>query len=322
MPFKARAYRRGKLRVPEVRLALGPTAEAVTLEGAFADLYGTPWALALEPSGVLHLLRLDAGGEWLEVPSLEPLPVLSRSARHIALAWDGSARPVIAWELEGAVFVRRFDSFTGAYIISNVPGVDPCLWSDALALETTTDSDVILFHLDVTRTQAFSRIQRETFAVPRVAGELGARCDLDAAVTANHGVQLVLASRAGAFALQSPPYPVRHRDSMTGGSSVQSGALQLTTLFHASSDDAQGGSSVLSGALNDITVFRAVEDTAFGGSSVLSGALLLVTTPHASSDDAHGGSSVLSGAFRLVTSNVTNANAVTGGSSVLEGSFE
>jgi hypothetical protein len=322
MTLKARAYRRGKLRVPEVRLCAGPTAEAVTGSGAFLELYGTRWALLLEVSGVLRFLRLD-GDAWLEVQSLEALPVLPKAARHIAFEWDGSARPVIAWELEGAVFVRRFDSFTGAYIVSSVPGLDPCLWSDALALETTTDSDVILFHLNASRTQLFSRIQRETFAVPRASsGVFALPADLDAAITEGHGVRLMLASSAGAFALQSPPYPVRLLEALTGGSSVADSVFQLTTLEHVSGDSVSGSSSVSFGELLEVTTTRLALESVSGGSSVQDGALLVVTTPHASLEALTGGSSVLNAALQLVTSNLADFNAFTGSSSVLEGSFE
>jgi hypothetical protein len=200
--------------VPEVRLALGPVAEGVTNSGNFADLYGYHWALALDKSGVLHLLRQSAG-VWGEVVPLSAFPVLGVQARHIALAFDQAARPVVAWEVSSQIFIRQYDGGSGLYVIRGpFAGVDPVLIMDATVNGDTPNSDIILGHLSVARDSLITRAQRELYATPRDV-VVPINSVLDAVFTSNLTVHFFGSSLTGTWNIGSELYPINTLENLT-----------------------------------------------------------------------------------------------------------
>jgi hypothetical protein len=215
--FKARSYKRGKLLIPEVRLALGPVAEGVTNSGSFADLFGYHWALALDKSGTLHLLRQSAG-VWGEVVPLSAFPVLGVQARHIALAFDQAARPVVAWEVSSQIFIRQYNGGSGVYVTRGpFAGCDPVLIMDATVNGDVPSSDVLLGHLSSTRDEFVLRAQRELYAIPRVL-TVPTNSVLDATFSKNYAVQFYGVGADGmAWFIGSELYPVLALENLSSG---------------------------------------------------------------------------------------------------------
>jgi hypothetical protein len=208
-----KSYKRKNKRVPELRIALGPILEGVTGNGSYSDLFGAVWALGLTRNG-LKLARLGVAG-WYEVTPLEPLPVLPSSARHIGLAFDQAARPVISWENGSEVFIRQWDGASNQYVVRGpFAGVDPVLVMDATVNGDIPNSDVILGHLNVFRDQFIYRVQRELYATPRVI-PVAANSVLDAAFVSNYALHFFGSSNNLIWSVRSLIYPYIPTDSLS-----------------------------------------------------------------------------------------------------------
>lgn len=209
-----KSYRRKNKRVPELRLALGPMLEGVTGNGSYFDLFGAVWALALTRDG-LKLARLGVAG-WYEVTPLEPLPLLPSSARHIGLAFDQAARPVIAWEVSSQIFIRQYDG--GQYVTRGpFAGVDPVLWIDAGAIGIIPSSDVLLFALAPERLTVQARVQSQTFGTANTIYTYNAPMRLETVITGSKRFELLFTSMDGGSMskLISDVYPLIESDELT-----------------------------------------------------------------------------------------------------------
>ena len=213
--------RRGKSYLPEIALCLGPQAVGQAGAGTIADLYGRKWASTIEPDGLIHLWQATAS-DWQEVPIPQP-PHDPRTMRHHSLAFDQSARHVLAYEVAGQIYIRQWDPVTNQYVMRGPwPGADPCLlWDFGIDIslfpastQPQGNSDVVLFHLSPDRLSAGYRLQRElyntfhlleTFTVPQY---------LDQAFdTGTRRYQLALGDDAGGRQyLLSDGYPWTYAD--------------------------------------------------------------------------------------------------------------
>lgn len=185
---------------PELTLAPGPAVLAQPGEGTYPELYGCPWVLALHRDGP-QLYQL-VSGEW--VPRADPggaLLELASGARHVALAWDQAARPVVAWERAALVYVRQWQAGAGYVTRGPWSGRDPLLTVDALAGVALTDSDVLLLYLS--DQSVMSRAQRDAYGVAVAVAAVSAGAVLDQVVAASgalhvfgeaDGLPLVLSS--------------------------------------------------------------------------------------------------------------------------------
>lgn len=162
----------GAFELPELAIAPGPAAEGVLGDGSRAALYGRAWAVAWrEDRPALVLLRAD-GDQLVEVEPLAPLPKLTVPARHITLAFDRTARPVIAWQSPDGILVRQYDSASSAYVLRGpFPGCDPCLVADGLLTATIGESDVQLWHLSEARDELVVRYERDDYGEPSIVSE-------------------------------------------------------------------------------------------------------------------------------------------------------
>lgn len=232
-----RTSERGPYRYPELYLAQGPDAIGVTGANTYAELYGRPWALALDRSRRLRLYRGDpAGGNYTEVTT--PLdaaifgPQLPATARRVALAFDQTARPIVAIEYDGEIKLTRWDATEGAYVQNvSVAGHDPMLLIDAAVTDPAgwptgdwsvreahaagmgvifrwapdsswrtnaiTDSDVLLFYLTPDRLEVRARVQRELYATANLVHAYAAPVILDRAQAALGRWQLRVADADG-----------------------------------------------------------------------------------------------------------------------------
>lgn len=160
----------------EFRMAQGPRVEGDTGDSSWVALYGYIWAVAIINDAVVLLQAVDSSGSPLPIHSsvgswrvmgTVVIPHSVREIKHIGLAFDQAARPMITYERNGEVWVRQWDPVTQQYIMRGpYPGVDPVLICDASVMYKVPDSDVLLFYLSTDRTQLLMRVQRENFANP------------------------------------------------------------------------------------------------------------------------------------------------------------
>lgn len=217
----ARTSKRGSHWFPELALCKGPSAEGQTGAGTYFELFGYNWALSLDDANQLHLSQ-EQGGTWVEVTPLVPLPVLSGTARHITMAFDQAARPIIAWEDAGQIYLRQWDVGTSSYLTRGPwPGRDPVLWWDypldrvmfPASIQAGNNSDVLLFH--IAGSQVGYRLQRESFATWHPLTALPPGYYLDQVVMTGSGYGLALGNDAGeAIYLNSDAFAWRYADPL------------------------------------------------------------------------------------------------------------
>ncbi|WP_457638440.1 hypothetical protein [Oceanithermus sp.] len=231
MTLKPQISKRGKHYFAEVALARGPREMAVTGAGGFDELFGYAWMAILDRGE--RRLRLfqarDAGSpwaigavaaslEWVEVPVLA-LPHDIKELRHLGLAFDQAARPAVAYERAGEIWVRQWDPGAGQYVMRGPwPGVDPVLINDIEAGYYVPDSDVLLFHLNADRKSLIMRAQREVFEVEHLVQAFASGALLDQAVALPYQLELLGSyeseSNITGVSLRSDLYPVRVEDSL------------------------------------------------------------------------------------------------------------
>ena len=211
---------------PEVVLAAGPRNVGDTGDGDYTALYGYAYVGAIV-DGVFRLWQLHnanglpyslagdspIGGRLVRVLEL-PLP---EGARHLALAFDQAAREVIAYEVDGQIYVRQWDAVAQQYTMRGpFPGVDPVLINDATVGYFPPDSDVLLFHLTQDRKTLIMRAQRELYNTPHTVHSFDYPVILDQAVALPYQIEL-LGSQVGAlnttgYVLRSEMYPAYLND--------------------------------------------------------------------------------------------------------------
>lgn len=217
---------------PELILAPGPAHMGQPGAGTLGELYGHAWALVLYKDGPQLLQQVGETWEPREDP--DALVVLvQRGVRHVTLAWDQAARPVIAWELAGLVYVRQWSPQAGQFVTRGPwPGCDPVLLTDSAAGVPVGNSDVVLFHLSADRLSVVARVQRELYAAPHALHALPAPGVLDQVTPHPWAVQLLGTDQAGTpWALLSDLYPVEVGDTSASSIGGPPSGVLLSTLF-------------------------------------------------------------------------------------------
>lgn len=318
---------RGRLEHPELALARGPAAEGETGDGSLGALYGYPWALVWDKTRPELVLCRVEGGELVEVEPLEPLPALTVPARHIALAFDGSARPMIAWQARDGIRVRQWDPGAGAYTVRGpFPGQDPVLVPDALALRTVAGSDVVLGYLSTDRAALLARLERDLYGVAYPLAELapapsGRPWYLDQVTVLPWRLQWVLATddvttetrglpaaeqRLERAVYRSELYPVTGADAAAPLVEL-AGALQETTRAESAGDTA-APAAALAGTLQEITGTQSGADAAALQPAALAGTLQGTTTPLTGADGPAVVAVALAGTLRLDAHSYSHAD--------------
>ena len=167
-----------RLHSLEITLAPGPFEEGVTGGGTYKELYGYAWLLLLDrDDGTLKLYQArESGQPWplgnnptnAQWAHWATIPIIHNTGeiKHISLAFDQAARPMIAYERQGAVWVRQWNPVAQRYDYRGpFPGFDPVLVCDASVTYVVPGSDVVLFHLDTARKTLLARLQRDNFAL-------------------------------------------------------------------------------------------------------------------------------------------------------------
>lgn len=205
----ARTSKRGPHHLPEVALYRGPLAIGVVGGGTYQDLFGYRWACVWDKSRELVLYK-EIGGVWAEQTSPSPLPALQKTDRHISVQSDQAARPLIAWERSGTLWVWFWNPVASAFELENLgPGVDPVLLIDAQLNGITGNSDVVLFYLNQNRQTIHYRLQHDRWAIQYTLASLPEPMYLDQAVALAWRYELWLGSdTTPSYTLRSALYPV------------------------------------------------------------------------------------------------------------------
>lgn len=230
-------------RFAELFPVLGPVAIGVTGQNRLQDLIGTQWVLEMRRDRTLRLYRREGYG-WVRVTGGLP-PVfaspLPEGARRVTMAFDQSARVVIAYELAGMVYLTRWDPSTNQYVQNvTISGHDPVVVFDATWSYDVADSDVLLFYLTPDREQVMARVQRELYATPHLIDDQGDVRVMDRVVrlplqymvllSDEHGIPLVDEDGVR-VALISHPYPYPHFERMVMSTTgPSSGAYDLMVI--------------------------------------------------------------------------------------------
>jgi len=252
---------------PEVALALGPAGEAVIGAGDFGALYGHVWALLYHDPG-FTLMRYN-GADYVEAPpsdALAPLPGCS----HIALAWDVSARPVLACERAGGIYIRQWDAGSGGYVERGpFAGHDPVLVQDAVAHRKLAQADVALFHTDPARRRVLVRLQRDQY---QLADEYytGTDIGLDQAAISPWRIVLFGTDAGEPLTLAGGYYPLDKAEALPGpiGAASIGGRLEDVVLVLDPVAEALPGpigAASIGGRLEEPTTYAPAEQEALPG---------------------------------------------------------
>jgi hypothetical protein len=215
----------------EVRVAQGPHTIGNTGDGEYPTLYGYAWMVVITDDDQVKLFQAKQGGQpwpitgnpanadWVETGTSEftGLPHPVSEIRHIALAFDQAARPMIAYERNNEVWVRQWDALTNQYVMRGpFAGVDPVLVCDATVFYYIPDSDVVVFYLSPDRLALKNRVQRELFATEYTVHTFPNPVILDQVLSTPYQVGLVgvtdAVKNATGFAIFSYTYPVYLKD--------------------------------------------------------------------------------------------------------------
>lgn len=253
--FRPPIRRQGAFYVADMAVCLGPPSIADQGATTLQELFGTPWTLQVEGERnarrVLTFNRWN-GSAWIQDGVFEgPL-----GAQHVALAFDQSARPVVAYEdgLESAA-VRYWDEAQQAYVFRSFPGTNPVVINDVLGHFRLEDADVVVFYLSPDRMSVYARIQRERYDTEHELGRLDEPAYLDQVVPLPYQLQLLLSRDAESVALLSELYPVYAEAQVSAGVSPLKGGVYKTNLLVYESEDALNASvSALQGGSYDLNL--------------------------------------------------------------------
>ncbi len=193
---------------PEVSKTMGPV-EIGYSGGVFALLFSTPYA-ARKEAGQVRLHRMTSSG-WAY---LQNLPTNHSTYRHISLCFDQAAQPVLAYEVPGtppSIYIRQFDPLANDYVYRGpFTGCDPVVFNDAITLQTTEDSDVLLLYLSPDRQTLHMRAQRDQYSIEYTLETFPAPATLDIVTQLSYQWQ----AEGYLVNVRSDMYPVRSQDNL------------------------------------------------------------------------------------------------------------
>lgn len=255
--LKVQGYRRGRRRAPELRPTAGPATEGVTGAGTYQALWGHAWGAALDRARGLVMLR-DVAGTWTETSPLTPFPNLDpKGVRHVAIAYDGSARPVVAWEEAGQVYLRQWDPSVSAVVSRGpFPGCDPVLINDVAAHRQPAHADVLLAYLGPTRSQLLARVEVEVYATAHELAIVPTGSHLDQAVADGPSVLWLGCNAQGQpWRLRSSLYPYLATETAGLTALALDGAYEVVVIHRHQVDTADLTALALDGAYEPVVIY-------------------------------------------------------------------
>lgn len=298
---------------PELVLARGPLALAQTGDGSYRALYGAVWSLALTDDGAV--LAQAAGERWQPQIDADALDGLDTLAVHISLAFDQAARPVVAYEKNGGVWVRGWSASRRAYVTYGpFDGHHPLLVSDATLSYTVPDSDVVLIVVDGTAVQA--RVQRERYSTAYTLATVPRGTVLDQLVQHPYRMQILGMAGTDTICLSSALYPVSTTTGMAGGITLTGGQTELVLQSYASRGEAMAGSmSLMTGQmLATLQSYSDRGEAMAGGMSLTAGQMPAIQVPYAGGTESMvGAMSLLAGQMPIIGIARTEQTAMRGG---------
>ncbi len=213
-------YKRGKYRVPEVAKAAGPQQMGVTGDGSYLTLFGRNWAAILNKKTQQAELYGETPTGWEQVP-IPPITHPTRECRHLALAFDQSARHVLAYERNNEIYIRQWDVLLGQFVYRGpFAGVDPVLINDAEVNYHVPDSDILLLYLTPDRLSLKMRVQRELYSVEHHIETYASPKTLDLLAPLGYQWQ----AEGDGVNVRSEMYPVHLHDDLVNSSSLVLGS--------------------------------------------------------------------------------------------------
>jgi hypothetical protein len=186
----------------ELFLALGPQEIGDPRDNELEDLIGRVYALVVTTDGELQLYRREVdAATWTQVTAGLP-PIFGETQpetrRRFSIAFDQSARAIIAYEEDATVYLTRWDPDASSYIQNvTIAGVDPVVAFDATWAYNVGTSDVLLFYLSTDRTRVLCRVQRDVYSVEYELHDYGTPVVLDRASRLPLQYQLLVSDEAG-----------------------------------------------------------------------------------------------------------------------------
>jgi len=160
-----RVSKRGDRYIPELALAQGPVA--IGTGSTYAELFGYIWAVEVSEADEVVLYQYDeATSAWDEKHTIADAPTPPEKMRHISLAFDQAARPIIAYEHKDTqqIYVRQWDGLSNTFVYRGpFDGVDPVLINDVVVHYQIGQSDILCYHLTKDRQTLVARVQSEQY---------------------------------------------------------------------------------------------------------------------------------------------------------------
>jgi hypothetical protein len=261
---KVSSYKRNKSEAPEIRIFKGPGVEAQTGDGSYTTLFGSYWA-ATRLERVLTFYQLESGA-WVKRFE-EELPL---GSRHIAAGFDGSARRVWAYEVNGQIFIRQWENLQNDFVLRGpFPGYDPLILNDAHRFRSTNDSDSLLIHLTSDRLGVITRLERDDYGVANSFATFGAPGVLDQGYFANNALVLLGENEdEEPLFFRSAPYPVNVLEQGRVNVTLLDWPEESTTISRAALDQTLLGVTLQQWQVETISLNRQETDEARLGATL------------------------------------------------------
>jgi len=312
------------LWAPMLAWSAGPVGIGVTGDNSLASLTGSNWLLQVCPDGSWVLYRED-GADLIVTPWDDPPDHVGATARHPSLAFDQSARVVLAWEEEQVIKVRRWDPTLGQYVENvSFAGVDPVVVLDAVWSRYVPGSDVLLFYLSTDRERLMCRVQRDVYAVEYEIWDFEAPTVLDGVVALPWRYEVLTSDEHGTPMdplLVSAVYPVRTSVPVAGDGEVIEGLYELLASEYRHGITVSGDAHVDVGEYRLVVTRYAHSITVVGDGVVEGGEYDQVVTPYTHTIRVDGDAAVHSGALIGPAIQVIHSLAVVGDGVIAGGSY-
>lgn len=312
------------LLAPMLAWSAGPVGIGVTGDNSIASMTGATWLLQVCPDGDWVLYR-EARGVLTVVPWDDPPDAASETARHVSLAFDQSARVVLAWEDEGSISVRRWNPSLSEYVEDvTFEGVDPVVVFDGMWAYRVPDSDVLLFYLSSDRKKLMCRVQRDVYAVEYELWDFEAATVLDRVLALPWRYQVLLSDSTGSplpEMLVSDLYPLHLALALAGDGVVQSGAYDKVAEAFAHALAVAGDGIIASGAY--VEPFLGIHhDIVLTGDGVIHAANYRSVVQRIDHDiNVTGDGEAHAAAYALVGVPVAHDISVTGDAEIIGGTY-
>lgn len=310
MTLHIREYTRADGISSELCFCAGPETLGQTGDGSLNALFGSQWHARWQQDGLIALAQETPSG-WMDRINL-PF-YLPDTARHITLAFDQVAKWVLAWEIDGQIYLREESSnlTRGPF-----PGRDPLLINDAVVSRVVAGSDVCLFYASQDRTTLSCRLQRDAYLLPEDYHTYPEPTWLDQVIVHPFEIEI----RSSGDAVISSFYPIQSTEAMAGAGRISSGAVESLNSEYAVTDSMTGSGLIASGNLEDL--YTQMASDSMTGSGAITGGNVDLAYTRTHSENMTGTGLISSGLREEISIERTHTESITGSGFVSSGLVE